>query len=252
MTVYGGTAKYVPGMYVNMKPKTSESVDQYFREWEKKTLETKKEPPAPHMPPAICFSRKIGVGALEVADILAEKIGYRVVDREIIEYIAKKAKIREDTISIFDELYPGKMNEFIALLFGEKSFIKSDYNRHLFRAVLSMAYLGPTIFVGRGAHLILPRDRVMVVRFISDKQHRINRLHRLLEVEKKEAESNLSQVDKEQREFFKKVFGKKDAPSYEFDVVINFDYIGDPQAAAAIVETTFLKKFGSELAGGPL
>jgi len=252
MTVYRGTAKYVPGMYVKKKPKTSESVDQYFREWEKKTLETKKEPPAPQMPPAICFSRKIGVGALEVADILAEKIGYRVVDREIIEYIAKKAKIREDTISIFDELYPGKMNEFIALLFGEKSFIKSDYSRHLFRAVLSIAYLGPTIFVGRGAHLILPRDRVMVVRFISDKQHRINRLHRLLEVKKKEAETKLSQVDKEQREFFKKVFGKKEASAYEFDVVINFDYIGDPQSSAAIVETAFLKKFGSEFAGGPL
>lgn len=252
MTVYSGGAKYVPGMYVKKKPRVSELADQYFREWEKRKLENKKEQPAPQMPPTICFSRKIGVGALEVADILSKKIGYRVVDREIIEHIAQEAKIRENTALIFDELYPGKMNEFIALLFGEKSFIKSDYSRHLFRAVLSIAHLGPTIFVGRGAHLVLPRDRVMVVRFISDKQHRVNRLHRLLEVKEEEAESRLRQIDKEQREFFKKVFGKREASPYEFDIVINFDYIGDPQWAAAIVETTFLKKFGNEPTGALL
>ena len=41
------------------------------------------------IPPAICFSRKIGGGALEIADLLAEKINYRVVDRELLEHIAQ-------------------------------------------------------------------------------------------------------------------------------------------------------------------
>ena len=99
---------------------------------------------------------------------------------------------------------------------------------------------------------ILPRDRVMAVRFISDKQHRINRLHKLLEAKEKKVESRLAQIDKEQRKFFENVFGKKGASPYEFDVVINFDYISEPQWAAAIVETAFLKKFGNQITGSPL
>ena len=91
-------------------------------------LEKKKD----LLKPAVCFSRKIGAGALQVADILAEKIGYRVVDRQLIEHISEEAKLSETTVRIFDERYPGKMNEFLAYAFGEKSFIKSDYTRHLY------------------------------------------------------------------------------------------------------------------------
>ena len=149
MAEYGGSFKYVPGMYVKKRPGVSDLVDQCFREWEKRKPQADPAQPAPLMPPTICFSRKIGVGALEVADILAKRIGCCVVDREIIQHIAQKANIREKTVSVFDELYPGKMNEFLSLLFGEKSFIKTDYAQHLFRAILAIAYLGLDDFCGQ-------------------------------------------------------------------------------------------------------
>ena len=151
------------------------------------------------------------------------------------------------TVAYFDERYPGLLNEFAAFLFGEKSFIKSDYSKHLFNTVLSIAGLEPTIFVGRGTHLILPRDRVLAVRCICSDQHRIKRLSRILKVEEGEAAAKLGQIDKEQRTFFKKVFNKKDAVPYEFDLVVNFDYIKDPRDAAEIVEQAFKKKFAEEL-----
>ncbi len=121
------------------------------------------------------------------------------------------------------------MGEFGALLFGEKSFIKSDYARHLSQAVLSIAFIEPTIFVGRRTHLILPRDRVLAVRFIGGRKHRIKRLARILNVKEQEADSKLDKIDKEQRDFFKEVYGKKEASPYEFDLVSNFDYISKPQ-----------------------
>ena len=42
---------------------------------------------------------------------------------------------------------------------------------------------------------------------------------------------------------FRKVYGKKDASPYEFDIVINCDYIREPQWAAEIVAQSFNKKF---------
>ena len=53
-----------------------------------------------------------------------------------------------------------------------------------------------------------------------------------------------------QRSFFKKVYGKEEASPYEFDMVINFDYIRKPQWAADIVEKAFQTKFGDKIASG--
>lgn len=246
---YKGGVHYVPGMYGRKRASAAELAGRHIREWEQRRLELKKKKTKPEMPPTICFSRKIGVGALEVADILSEKIGYRVFDREILEQIASNANLSEKTVAIFDELYPGIMSEFSALLFGEKSFIKSDYTRHLSRAVLSIAFLEPTIFVGRGTHLILPREKVLAVRFIGGKDHRIKRLAKILNIKAHEAERKLGQIDKEQRDFFKKVYGKKEATPYEFDLVINFDFISKPRWASDIVEKAFHVKFGNQVAG---
>ena len=87
----------------------------------------------------------------------------------------------------------------------------------------------------------------MAVRFISSDKYRIKRLVSILNVKEKDAASSLDRINKEQSAFFKKVFGKKAATPYEFDMVINCDHIKDPQDAADIVETAFRKKFADEL-----
>ena len=53
----------------------------------------------------------------------------------------------------------------------------------------------------------------------------------------------LDEVDREQRELFKKACGKKDASVDEFDLVINCDHIGEPRWAAAIVQQALIEKF---------
>ena len=245
MKVYMGGAKYTPGTYAKARPSAAEMADRYIREWDEKRIASAKVPN--QLFPTICFSRKIGVGALEVADVLGEMIGYRVVDRQILEHIADEAKLAEKTVALFDERYPGKLSEFMAMAFGEKAFIKSDYARHLFNAVYAIAWMEPTIFVGRGAHLFLPRDRVLAVRFVSSDAHRIQRLAGILEVDKKDVEHKLAEIDTEQRDFFKRMYGKKDAGLDEFDMGINLEYITEPEWAARIVAQAFKLKFGEEV-----
>lgn len=247
MAIKTRKADYLPGTYVQKRPGAAQMAHQYIREWEQKRLKTKERRSfSAEMAPAICFSRKIGVGALEVADILAKKIKFRVADREILETIANDKKVAAKTVAFFDECYPGKMVELTKMLFGEKSFIMSDYLRNIISAIFAMAEMGSTIFVGRGAHLFLPRNRVMAVRFVCSDEHRLTRFSQILNVDAKQAAAILKKKDKEQREFFKKAFGRKEASPYEFDLVINFDYIKSPAAAAAVVATAFKQKFRNQ------
>jgi len=250
MIAHSKGIKYTPGTYPNRRSDAAELADKYLREWEQRRIMAKERGPEPVLPPTICFSRKTGVGALEVAHILAQRMGYKVVDREILEYIANRARLSEKTVSLFDERYPGKIREFLSLAFGEKAFIKSDYARQLFSAVFSISGLGPAIFVGRGAHLLLPRERVLAVRFLCSKPYRIKRLASILNATEEGAENKLDRIDKEQRDFFKSVYGKKDASPYEFDLVINCDYMNEPDWAAELVALAFKQKFGSETISG--
>ena len=244
--------KYVPGVHAKQRPDAAHLAGQFIREWHQSHLKLKGKKNEPsEMPPTICFSRKIGGGALEIADLLAEKIYYRVVDRELLEHMAKDKELSKKTVEFFDERYPGKMSELASMLFGEKSFIMSDYVKILISAVFTFANMGSSIFVGRGAHLILPRDRVLAVRIICSDKYRIERLADILDVEEREAEKLLHQIDHEQRAFFKKVFGKKDASPYEFDLVIDSDFITGPAGAAEIIACAFKEKFAPELEGEP-
>jgi hypothetical protein len=127
----------------------------------------------------------------------------------------------------------------------------SDYVKNLISAVFTFANMGSSIFVGRGAHLILPRDRVLVARIICSDEYRIVRLAGILDVEETEAEKLLHRIDREQRAFFKKAFGKKDASPYEFDLVINSDFINEPGSAAEVIACAFKEKFAAELEGKP-
>jgi len=243
--------KYVPGIYARPRPSASEMANRYILEWDEKHREIKeKEAQAVEYPPTLCISRKLASGAVEIADLVAEKIGYRVVDQQILQHIATNASLSEKTVAIFDERYPGKLSELVTLAFGEKAFIKSDYAKHLFSSVYAIAALGPTIFVGRGVHLLLAREKVLAVRIISSDQFRIRRLVSLMNISREEAAKQISELDRMQAAFFKEVFNKKDASPYEFDIVINCDYIKELRSAADIILTAFRRKFGLPETGG--
>jgi hypothetical protein len=180
---------------------------------------------------------------VEIADIVAAKTGYRVVDQQILQHIATQASLSEKTVAIFDERYPGKLSELVTLAFGEKAFIKSDYTKQLFSSVYAIAAFGPTIFVGRGVHLLLPREKVLAVRIISSVQFRVKRLALLMNVSEAEAAKQLKDLDRQQAAFFKEVYNKKDASPYEFDLVVNCDHINEPRSVAEIILAAFREKF---------
>ncbi|GAB6097241.1 hypothetical protein JCM14469_34950 [Desulfatiferula olefinivorans] len=241
MTEHNDLSDYKPGDYGKPRVTPTDWINAHIRQWTSEHPPHKKTSGA--MPPTVCISRKIGVGALAVADHLSTRINYKVVDRQVLEHMVADGHLSEKTVNIFDERYPGKMREFAALLFAEKSFIKSDYARQLAKSVMALAHLEPTIFVGRGAHLVLPRDNVLAVRLIGSEAYRIRRLADIMNVTEDEAKKRMVLIDKEQREFFKIMYDKKDAVAYEFDLVLNMDHIKNPAGAADIIACAFERKF---------
>jgi cytidylate kinase len=236
--------EYYPGMYHKSRPKVYDIVERAFKDWQKDQAAKGKKRTKKF--PMICFSRNIGVGALEIADILGKKIGYRVIDREILEHIVSREHLDKKLEAFIDERCPSEIEDILSMLFGEKSFTQNEYSRLLFRTIFSVADIGPAIFVGRGAHLILPRDRVLAVRLICSTEYRIKRLAAMLKIPDSAASIKIRHYDIDQKNFFRRVYNLESAPASEFDMVINKEYIHDTKAIAEIVEVAFREKFGDE------
>lgn len=245
---YMNNIEYFPGLYAHKKPGAAELADRYVRKWnkEQKKMETEDIQPS-KLFPTICFSRIIGVGAVEIADILAKKIGYRVVDRQILEHITNEIRLSNITTASFDRRYPGKISEYLSRLFNETPFPDNEYNRHLFATMFAIAGLGPTIFIGWGTHLVLPRNRVMGVRLVCSKEYRTKRWATLLKVGEQEIQKKLEELNLKQSYFYKKVYNLEKVSSQEFDLIINCDYVKEPEWVAEIILVNFKKKFASEI-----
>jgi cytidylate kinase len=229
--------------YWKGKRKISKLAFEYIEKLDKdefrKTLQSKQI----EIFPTICFSRKIGVGALELAEKLARQLGYRVVDREIIEHLSDETELSRKSIATFDERYPGIIREFLGRLLGDRLFDINEYGRQLFIAAAFIAHMDKTIFVGRGIHLMLPRNRVFAVRCISSIEYRVQRLSKSLKVTAAKARRIIQRADAEQKEFFNRVHGKNLAASGEFDVILNLDYIQDMNVAVDALKTLFVSRF---------
>ena len=142
---------YKPGQYGKKRLTASEWSDGHIRKWAEQQRDATARTATLAEPNAICFSRKIGVGALEIADILAKKINYRVIDREILEHMAAETNLTKQTVSFFDERYPGKMSELMAMLIAEKAFIKNDYAKQLAKSVIAWPILNPPCLLEGGS-----------------------------------------------------------------------------------------------------
>jgi hypothetical protein len=242
--------KYFPGIYPGKRYDPAEAANLYIKAWEQKRLEQKSTAAAPvEFPPTICFARKIGVGALEIADILAGRLGWRVADRLILEEMAGSSEVTHKTLQFFDERYPGGVSALAVLMFGEKSFTMGDYLRGLTSVIYALATSEPTIFVGRGAHLLMPRDRTLAVHLVGSREFRARRIAGIMDISPEAADRKIDDLDREQGNYFKKLTGRRDRPAEEFDLLINCDFIANPEWAAEIVATAFRCKFERQVSG---
>ncbi len=132
--------EYKPGYYGKKRQSASTWTEASIKKWSKEQQDKQQEAEKPTIHYSICFSRQIGVGALEIADLLSEIIHYRVVDREIIEHMAQDTNLSKKVIEFYDERYPGKMSELFSMLISERTFIKNDYVRQLVKTINTLNY----------------------------------------------------------------------------------------------------------------
>ena len=171
--------------------------------------------------PYLLISREKGAGGRTVAALAAERLKWHVFDREIVDEIARRAKMRQQLIESLDERVRGGLEEFIRDFLGHEVIAPEDYLYHLKQVLLTLGHQGSVVIVGRGAEYVLPGQFGLRVWMVAPLHVRIERVSKVEGITAEEARSHIEQVDKEREKFIRSNFQRGSRNPLDYDLVIN-------------------------------
>jgi hypothetical protein len=209
---------------VSGNPSIAKLIEKQLRSWELARAQRRK-PPAPNKAEVedfICVSRMVGIDGHRIATALGEKLDWPVFGREILEAMAGDNAIRRRIYARMDQRDLSWWEESLRVILDD-TFTRNDYFRRLCETVLSLARQSPLIFVGRGADLIVPRDRGFRVRLIASPQTRIETHAALSGIDLEKAAREVEQIDRQRDEFFLRHFKVEASDPARHDLILNLD-----------------------------
>lgn len=196
--------------------------------------------------PYLLISREKGSGGRTVAAMVGERLKWHVFDREIVDEIARRAKIRQQLIESLDERARGGLEEFIRDFLGHEAIASGDYLYHLKQVLLTLGHQGDVVIVGRGAEHVLPSQFGLRVWMVAPLDLRIERLCKVQGITAQAARAQIEQVDKEREKFVRTHFQHGARNPLDYDLVINTASL-TAESTAEIVLAALQKKLGISL-----
>jgi cytidylate kinase len=219
-------------------PSLDDIINRQFRQWEMERSRRAESPPpvAPSMA-IITVSRENGSRGAYFASLLAEKLKYQLVHKDIVDAICASSGYRKRIIESLDERYRSRLELAVQSFLTGQAVDHGDYTRHLISVVLSMARLGGVVLVGRGGNFIIGPDKGFHLRFVCPVERRINNLVNYRGLSREDAAELIEKSDAERRNLMRKVFDANIDNPHHYDMVVNSAYVDieelvDPTIAA--------------------
>ena len=214
----------------------SSLVERQMRNWELARSQRYEEPKgrAAAVRDFICVSRLVGVGQAAVTRPLGERLGWPVLDRELLDAMAGDDRLRQRIYRTMDQRDLGWWESAVrAAMIGE--YVRDDYFHRLTETLLSLARQGSCVFVGRGADLVLPRDCGLRVRLVAPLEARLGWLGESRGLTAPQARAEIERVERQRAAFIRGHFGVAADDPLRHDLTINLEQVTPAQAMELVL-----------------
>ena len=208
-------------------------VKQQIRKWE--SGPAKKDRKSQVRIPVITVSMEPGSGGSLVAQAVADRLGFDYFHRDIIQGIAKSAKIRASVIDTIEKERLTGIDDFIASLYKSQYLYPGIYMEHLLKVVNTIADHGNAVIVGRGANFILPPDERFSVRVVAPLEIRIQNVVRAYKVPAEKARKRVIGRESRRSAFIRKSYNADIADPQNYDLTINTGGMRIESAVDAVI-----------------
>ena len=177
----------------------------------------------------ITISRELAALGDETAQEVAKLLGYRFVDKQIIEHAITSRGFSEKKLEKYDERKP--------TFWASLSQDRDDYIHYLKAALYSEAVKGNCVFMGRGAGAIFKDlPATLSIRLVAPMSIRINRVKSYFRCDDKRARQIVDQSDHDRAGFHKYFFDFDLSKAEYFHVTLNTGAM-HPSLVAKIIKS---------------
>ena len=172
----------------------------------------------------------------EVAEKVAQELGYRCISRDVLLEVSDEFNVSEIKLTRAISESPSILERY--------TFGREKYIAYIQAAILEHLRKDNVVYHGFAGHFFVKDiPHVLKVRIIADMEKRIKCMMDREDVSSKEAASMVKQVDKDRRKWSRKLYGMDTWDSTLYDLVINIEKITVDDAVDAICNMVKLKPF---------
>ncbi|MGQ9505444.1 MAG: cytidylate kinase-like family protein [Thermogutta sp.] len=198
--------------------------------------------------PYITISRQAGAGAEEVARAVGERLGWEVVDKNVLDAIAKSFCLERSQLENLDESSGNWVRDTFGLWLDPHLISADKFLTCLERVVWMTARKGNVVFVGRGVRFLLPDEFGLAVRLVASEKYRVQRIQNEKGMSESAARRFVHELEQSRKQFVQRFFHKNVDDPQCYDVVINVERWGVEQSAELIVSAWHVRQQAAKLA----
>ncbi|MBF0370743.1 MAG: cytidylate kinase-like family protein [Magnetococcales bacterium] len=200
-------------------------------------------------PPVVTISRDHGANGRQIASLLADRLGVRHYDRELLEAITWQVQGDKRLMQRLDEKIVGVFDDFILSGFTKKGVLKDLFERSMVKVIIGIGQIGGVI-VGRGAHLLIQPGRAFRLHVEGSLSQCARRVALEEGVSLEKAEKRVIKVNNQRIRFAKRIYKRHPHLKSYYDMVINSDLLLPGQVVHIVLLTMKLGGFPVPGGGG--
>ncbi|MBV9229217.1 MAG: cytidylate kinase-like family protein [Chloroflexi bacterium] len=188
---------------------------------------------------AVTISREYGSGGGEIAHRLADRIGWQLVDHEIVVHIARELNISEEEAEAHDEYVESITSRILTSMQGiypamfttapipPMTTDPESYHEALSRVVEAAVAAGHVVIVGRGSQVLLAKRRdVLHVRVVASLNKRIAYVMQREGLDQDSARSRIHLKDQDRIRYLQTQYHLQPDDSHLYDLIVNTSVLG--------------------------
>ena len=199
------------------------------------------------------IGRELGSGGYTVAKLLAERLGIRLYDKELLAQAAKDSGFCEEIFENHDErptnsfLYSLVMDTYTGGNYSAAPFLDMPLNHKVFLAqfdtIKKIASEESCVIVGRCADYALASNPDCLSIFVhADMDDRIRRVSKREDVTESKAKDMIQKRDKQRSSYYNYYTNKRWGDAVSYDVSLNSSLLGIDGTAEAIKRLVEIKE----------
>ena len=194
----------------------------------------------------ITISNRYGCGALDIAQLVAQRLGYEYVDEQLPVVVAKRLNTSPEAVESAENLGKSMSERMLrALKFGTPELgganppganFEEECLREVQEAVREFAAHGNAVLVGRGANAILGRrPDVLRVFMHAPRDWRLDRIMEHHGIDERAAAEEVDRVDRAREAYMRTYYGIHWGDPENYDLSIDTARFGTQGSAQLIV-----------------